>query len=99
MKAKNFNKSEIFKTAWCCYRKHSDHMTFSECLRWAWKKAWESLRQRDRGAYAMALQRKEKPFWKKFDEENRRMYSGVRFGRNDWALDYGNPYRRVLSHI
>ena len=81
MRAKNFNKSEIFKTAWRCYRKHSDSMTFGDCLRWAWKKAWENLR-------------KEKAYWKKYDERNRMAYAKVRFGRNDWAADYGRQYAR-----
>ena len=96
MRAKNFNKSEIFKTAWRCYRKHSDSMTFGDCLRWAWKKAWENLRKTNAGAYACAIVRKEKEYWKKYDERNRMAYAKVRFGRNDWAVDYGRHYNRFV---
>ena len=95
MRAKNFNKSEIFKTAWSCYRKHSDSMTFGDCLRWAWKKAWENLHKSNAGAYACAILRKEKKQWKKYDERNRQLYSRVAFGRNDWRADYGNRYARI----
>ena len=84
----NFNKSEIFKTAWRCYRKHRNEMTFGQCLKWSWKKAWENLRKTNLGAYAIAFTHKNAGFWKKFDERNRRRYANVTFGRNDWAATY-----------
>ena len=89
MKAKqNFNKSEIFKTAWRCYRKHRTEMSFGKCLKWAWKKAWENLKKTNLGSYAMAFARKNADAWKRFDEQNRRRYSNVIFGKNDWATTY-----------
>lgn len=51
MKANNFNKSQIMKRAWNCYRKHSETMTFGQCLKWSWKKAWEELRKVNVGAW------------------------------------------------
>ena len=50
-----FNKREIMKRAHNCYRKHSATMTFGECLKWSWKKAWVELQKRDKGAYASAI--------------------------------------------
>lgn len=34
-----YDKAEIMKRAWACYRKHGDHMTFGEALAWSWTKA------------------------------------------------------------
>lgn len=89
MKATNFNKSAIMKRAWNCYRKHSATMTFGECLKWSWKKAWEELQKRDKGAYASAIYRKESAWRKQYQErlQRRIMNSGIR--TNNWSFDYG----------
>lgn len=94
MKAKNFNKSQIMKRAWNCYRKHNDTMTFGQCLKWSWKKAWEELRKVSLGSWIMASMHKEQKIEKRRAETNKRIYRNVVFGRNDWVMDYGRRYRR-----
>lgn len=90
MKAKNFDKSAIMKRAWNCYRKHNATMTFGQCLRWSWKKAWEELQKKDRVSYNAALTRKESAWRKEFDARMKRRiaYSGGRV--NNWAFDYSH---------
>ena len=94
MKAKNFDKSQIMKRAWSCYRKHSVTMTFGQCLSWSWKKAWEALRKNNHCTYAFAIIRKEKEYWKEFDQRIKNAYRNVVVGRNDWRLDYSRRYAR-----
>lgn len=98
MKTANFNKTQIMRRAWNCYRKHSVTMTFSQCLKWSWKKAWEELRKTSVGAWVAATSRKKHSAWEKALKENQRIYRNVVFGYNDWAIDYGRNrgygYRR-----
>ena len=98
MKAKRFNKSEIMKRAHNCYRKHSDSMTFSQCLKWSWKKAVEELKKNNFPSYVIYSVNKRKNFYKKFDEQLNREDQHVTFGRNDWAVTYKYGYKVGRIH-
>lgn len=98
MRATRFNKSEIMKQAWSMYRNTFFHYTFSQALRMAWHYAKEEVARQEmieaRKAQQMAMAAQPKPetkrdrFYKKFNREISAAYRNVRFGRNDWAVDY-----------
>ena len=98
MRATKYNKSEIMKQAWSMYRNTFFHYTFSQALRMAWHYAKEEVARQEmieaRKAQQMAIASQSKPetkrdrFYKKFNREISAAYRNVRFGRNDWAVDY-----------
>ena len=98
MRATKYNKSEIMKQAWSMYRNTFFHYTFSQALRMAWHYAKEEVARQEmieaRKAQQMAMVSQPKPetkrdrFYKKFNREISAAYRNVRFGRNDWAVDY-----------
>ena len=98
MRATKYNKSEIMKQAWMMYRNTLFHYTFSQALRMAWHYAKEEVARQEaveaRKAQQMTMAAQPKPetkrdrFYKKFNREISAAYRNVRFGRNDWAVDY-----------
>ena len=98
MKAK-FNKSEIMKQAWTMFRsKFYGMATFSEALTRAWYYAKQEAFRKEQVARRMAAESaqssvsasetKRDSFYRSFTSRNNAAYRNVRFGRNDWAVDY-----------
>ena len=87
-----FNKREIMKRAHNCYRKHSDTMTFSQCLKWSWKKAVEELKKSNFSSWVIYDTSKREKFYKRFAANLNRAYENVSFGCNDWKVAYGKSY-------
>ena len=98
MRATRFNKSEIMKQAWMMFRNKFFGYTFAQALKMAWHYAKEEVARQEmieaRKAQQMAMSAQPKPetkrdrFYKKFNREISAAYRNVRFGRNDWAVDY-----------
>ena len=98
MRATKYNKSEIMKQAWSMYRNTFFHYTFAQALKMAWHYAKEEVARQEmieaRKAQQMTMASQPKPetkrdrFYKKFNREISAAYRNVRFGRNDWAVDY-----------
>ena len=98
MRATKYNKSEIMKQAWAMYRNTFFHYTFAQSLKMAWHYAKEEVARQEmieaRKAQQMAMASQPKPetkrdrFYKKFNREISAAYRNVRFGRNDWSVDY-----------
>lgn len=102
MKATKFNRSEIMKQAWNMYRtKLYGYETFAQALRMAWYYAKQEAaiiaqreaRMAEQAAKVAARQAayvetKQDRFYKNFNRRNNTAYRNVRFGRNDWAVDY-----------
>lgn len=90
MEASKFNKSEIMKQAWMMYRSKFYHYTFSQALKMAWyyaKREAERLAQVEARKVAYVETSRDR-FYKEFNRLNNAAYRNVRFGRNDWAVDY-----------
>lgn len=101
MKASKFNKSEIMKQAWMMYRSKFYHYTFSQALKMAWyyakceaeRLAQVEARKAEQAAAAEArkaayVETSRDRFYKEFNRRTNAAYRNVRFGRNDWAVDY-----------
>lgn len=83
--ATKYNKSAIMKNA------HRHHLrtigeTWGEALKWAWRRAKEDVANAEYCAKRSAEYQKK---YGAYDRELNRIYANVRFGRNDWAVDYG----------
>ena len=98
MRATKYNKSEMMKQAWMMFRNKFFGYTFAQALKMAWHYAKEEVARQEaieaRKAQQMAMASQPKPetkrdrFYKKFNREISAAYRNVRFGRNDWAVDY-----------
>ena len=99
MRATKYNKSEIMKQAWMMFRSSFyGFASFGEALSTAWRYAKEEVARQEmieaRKAQQMVMASQPKPetkrdrFYKKFNREISAAYRNVRFGRNDWAVDY-----------
>ena len=98
MKSTKFNKSEIMKQAWSMYRNSFYGYTFSQALTMAWYYAKQEAARLERveaekAAQAIkAMQPKAETeddrYYRNFRTRNNAAYRNVRFGRNDWAVDY-----------
>lgn len=88
--ATKYNKSAIMKNA---HRHHARTIneTWSEAMKWAWALAKQQVADAEASAKRSA---EYKAKYGKKNEELNRVYANVRFGRNDWAVDYGKRYRR-----
>ena len=75
-----YDKKEIMKRAWNCYRKHNDTMTFGQCLAWSWKKAKQAAWDAE-----MAI------LIEKGRKERQRVSEMAAFSRN-WKYSYGSRY-------
>lgn len=92
MKTTRFNRSQIMKRAWNCYRKHHITMSFGRCLAWSWKKAIEELRKNNPAEYRAYDGEKLAKFKKEYDKYLHARLSAPMGWSNSWANDYG---RRV----
>ena len=102
MKAATYNKSEIMRQAWNMYRsKFYGYTTFSEALKMAWyyaKQEVECIKQvearkaeqaaADASRMSSKVETRQDKFYNSFNRRNNAAYRNVRFGRNDWAVDY-----------
>ena len=98
MRATKYNKSEIMKQAWMMYRNTLFHYTFSQALRMAWYYAKQEAARLERVEAEKAAQAikamqpkaetKDDRYYRNFRTRNNAAYRNVRFGRNDWAVDY-----------
>lgn len=79
MKAK-YDKKEIMKRAWNCYRKHNDTMTFGQCLAWSWKKAKQAAWDAEMSILI-----------EKGRKERQRINEMSAFS-NNWRYNYGSHY-------
>ena len=80
MKAK-YDKKEIMRRAWNCYRKHNDTMTFAQCLAWSWKKAKQAIRDAN-----MAIIVEE-------GRRNRQRMNELAAFSGNWRYTYGSRHR------
>lgn len=98
MKSTKFNKSEIMKQAWSMYRNSFYGYTFSQALTMAWYYAKQEAARLERVEAEKAAQAiksmqpkaetKDDRYYRNFRTRNNAAYRNVRFGRNDWAVDY-----------
>lgn len=101
MKAVRYNKSEIMKQAWSMYRSKFYGYTFAQALKMAWHYAKQEaaiIAQREArmaeqvaktaARQAAYVETKQDRFYKNFNRRNNAAYRNVRFGRNDWTVDY-----------
>ena len=99
MRATKYNKSEIMSQAWMMYHSSFYGFTsFGEALRTAWRYAKEEVARKEaiearKAAQAIKFMQpkaetKEDRFYRNFRTRNNAAYRNVRFGRNDWAVDY-----------
>ena len=89
---KRYDKSQIMKNAWYLYL-HSWNITFSEALKYAWKKAKQEAARKEREEKELETAKENRSA---FSKRNYRMYKNVQFGRNDWAMDYGRKYKNIF---
>lgn len=75
-----YNKREIMKRAWNCYRKHNDTMTFAQCLAWSWKKAKQAVRDAE---MEVLMEQGRKA---------RQRRSEMAAFTGNWKYTYGNSY-------
>ena len=97
MKATKYNKSEIMKQAWAMYRNSFYGYTFSQALSMAWYYAKqeaarlakvEANKAAESSVAFTKVETKRDRFYNDFRTRNNAAYRNVRFGRNDWAVDY-----------
>ena len=75
-----YDKKEIMKRAWNCYRKHNDTMTFGQCLAWSWKKAKQAVRDAE-----MAI-------LDEIGRRNRQRMNELAAFSGNWKYTYGSRY-------
>ena len=97
MKSTKFNRSEIMSQAWAMFRNKFYGYTFSQALTMAWyyakqeaarKEAIEARKAAEATASTCKVATKKDDFYSRFNRRNNAAYRNVRFGRNDWAVDY-----------
>ena len=102
MTATTYNRSSIMKQAWTMFRsKFYGYRTFAEALKMAWHYAKEEAARikqvearkaaqaaADAARMASKVETKQDKFYNSFRRRNNAAYRNVRFGRNDWAVDY-----------
>ena len=102
MRATTYNRSEIMRQAWTMFRsKFYGYRTFAEALKMAWHYAKEEVARikqvearkaaqaaADAARQAAKVETKQDKFYNSFSRRNNAAYRNVRFGRNDWAVDY-----------
>ena len=99
MRATKYNKSEIMKQAWMMFRSSFyGFASFGEALSAAWRYAKEEVARKEAIEARIAAQvlksiqpkaeTKKDRFYRNFRTRNNAAYRNVRFGRNDWVVDY-----------
>ena len=99
MRATKYDKSEIMKQAWMMF--HSsfyDFKSFGEALSAAWRYTKEEVARKEAiearlvaqaiKAMQPKVETKDDRYYCNFRTRNNAAYRNVRFGRNDWAVDY-----------
>ena len=99
MRATKYNKSEIMKQAWMMFRStFYGFKSFGEALSAAWRYAKEEVARKEAIEARIAAEAikamqpkaeaKDDRYYRNFRTRNNAAYRNVRFGRNDWAVDY-----------
>lgn len=99
MRATRFNRSEIMSQAWMMFRTSIfGYKTFGQALQAAWHYAKEEVARKEAIEARIAAEAikamqpkaetKDDRYYRNFRTRNNAAYRNVRFGRNDWAVDY-----------